>query len=78
MADIPIGATIRALRVHRGFTRGGLAKLMGCPPIWISKTELGHTTPTLDSISRFSTALGMEPWRLIRHACKMRDKLEAA
>lgn len=78
MADLPIGATVRALRLHRGLSRMALAKAMGVFPIWISKTELGRTTPTLDSIFRLSEALGIEPWRLIRHACKMRDKQEAA
>jgi transcriptional regulator with XRE-family HTH domain len=50
---------IREIRQLRGLSQQGLAERMGVPRTYISKVELGGSSPTLHSLFRLANALGV-------------------
>lgn len=69
---IPIGLAIKYVREQRGLSIGRVAIRMKCHASYVYKVESGYNYPTLESIDRVSRAIDIEPWKLVRLACKMR------
>lgn len=64
MADTTIvqqvGAHIRTLRSSRGLSVRTLASMTGFSPSFISQVELGHASPSIDSLDRIAAALAID------------------
>ena len=58
-------ANLRAERARRGLTQEDLAGLTGLHPTYISRVEKGGYNLGIDSIERFSMALGIDPQELL-------------
>ena len=65
-----IGMTIRAARLHRGYSQRELALIIGTKRPYISKIENGRAMPDIESLIRIADGLNMEAWKLLRHALK--------
>lgn len=76
MADIQIGPAVRAIRLKRGLTQEKLAFRIDSQKTYIWKVEAGKVNPGMDMIVRLSEALNIEPWKLLRKACRMQAELE--
>lgn len=61
-----VGDRIRALRVQRNWSQEDLAEVAGLHRTYISGVERATRNPTLSSIVRIATALGVEPWQLLQ------------
>jgi transcriptional regulator with XRE-family HTH domain len=59
------GQRLREVRERAGFSRHRLAVASDYPADRIWKYETGRSVPTLDSIDRLATALGIEPAELL-------------
>lgn len=57
---IPIGVMMRRARVMRRLSQTHVAKLTGTTQSAVSEWELGLSVPTIDSLRRFSEALGFK------------------
>jgi transcriptional regulator with XRE-family HTH domain len=55
MHDLPL----RAARVERGLTQTELARRAGTSQSAVARIEAGHTSPTVDTLTRIAAALGM-------------------
>jgi transcriptional regulator with XRE-family HTH domain len=60
-----IGPRMRRLRRERGMSLGGLADLCGIPKPRLSRYENGFILPSLRSVTRIATALGIDEATLI-------------
>jgi transcriptional regulator with XRE-family HTH domain len=60
-----LGARVRELRKESGMTQRDLARSMEVPRTYISKVERSKAIPTLASLDRIATALGVEARHLI-------------
>jgi len=78
MADLPVGAVLRRLRLHRGLSQQALADRMGVDNGYICRVEHGRFVPRLDTLEQFCIALDYPLWRLVRCICRARDAMEAA
>jgi transcriptional regulator with XRE-family HTH domain len=68
-----LGARVRELRKESGMTQRDLARRMEVPRTYISKVERSKAIPTLASLDRIATALGVE----VRHlVCDARSRRE--
>lgn len=76
MADLPMGSVIRTVREWRGLSQRQLAQRMGVPRTYISKAEHGRVMPQLATLLLLADGLGIEAWRLLRRAERMKDALE--
>jgi transcriptional regulator with XRE-family HTH domain len=54
-----IGTTIRAHRLHKGFSQGDIEKKTGLLRCYLSRVENGHTVPSLDTLSKIASALDL-------------------
>ena len=59
---------LRTSRQVRKLTQAQMAIRIGCPRTYINKIEMGKCLPTLKSIDRIATALGMEAAALVNAA----------
>lgn len=61
MADISknLGASLEYLRKARGLTQGHLAKISGIPRTTLSHIESGEGNPSLKTLSKLASALGV-------------------
>lgn len=59
-----IGARIRELREQKGLSQGDVEKATGLLRCYTSRVENGHTVPSLETLERFATALGVPLYRL--------------
>jgi transcriptional regulator with XRE-family HTH domain len=59
-----IGARIRQLREQKGLSQGDVEKATGLLRCYTSRVENGHTVPSLETLERFATALGIPLYRL--------------
>lgn len=60
-----LAANLRAERARRGLTQEDLAALTGLHPTYISRVEKAGYNIGIDSIERFSIALGLDPEELL-------------
>ncbi len=54
-----VGASIRRLRIDRGWTQNDLARRIGIDPVSVSKYERGRYEPTLRVLIDFADAFGV-------------------
>jgi transcriptional regulator with XRE-family HTH domain len=59
-----IGARIRQLREQKGLSQGDIERATGLLRCYTSRVENGHTVPSLETLARFATALGMPLYQL--------------
>lgn len=63
-----IGARIRSARLARGLSQGDLEQRTGLLRCYLSRVENGHTAPSLQTLARLATALGMTVAALFEEA----------
>ncbi len=61
-----IGKRIRELREKRGLSQRDIERATGMAAAYISRVENGYTTPSLDSVQRFSAALAVPLHEMFR------------
>lgn len=54
---VKLGQIVRELRKQRGLTQAELGKAVGVSLSQISNIEVGHTPPSLDTLTRIARAL---------------------
>jgi transcriptional regulator with XRE-family HTH domain len=54
-----IGARIRQVREQKGLSQGDIERSTGLLRCYTSRVENGHTVPSLETLERFATALGI-------------------
>ncbi len=59
-----IGARIRQLREQKGLSQGDIERSTGLLRCYTSRVENGHTIPSLETLERFATALGIPLYQL--------------
>jgi transcriptional regulator with XRE-family HTH domain len=72
--DLQVAAQVREMRRARHLSQRQLAGRMQVPRTYISKIENGKAIPTLGSLERLATALGVEVRRLVRDARSRREE----
>ena len=72
--ELHIAAQIRETRLARHLSQRELAGRMDVPRTYISKIENGKAIPTLRSLERLASALGVELRHLIRDARSRRNE----
>ena len=60
----------KQLRIEKGYTVRGLAAKAEIAPSTITKWENGSALPDLGTLDLVATALGVEPWHLVRYYVK--------
>jgi transcriptional regulator with XRE-family HTH domain len=73
-ASMQVATQVRELRRARHLSQRQLAGRMQVPRTYISKIENGKAIPTLGSLERLATALGVELRQLVRDARSCRDE----
>ena len=73
-AGMQVAAQVREMRRMRHLSQRQLAGRMQVPRTYISKIENGKAIPTLGSLERLATALGIEIRQLVRDARSRRDE----
>ena len=59
-----IGARIRELREQKHLSQGDIEKATGLLRCYTSRVENGHTVPSLETLERFASALGVPLYQL--------------
>ena len=59
-----IGARIRQLRKAKELSQGSVQQMTGLLRCYISRIENGHTVPSLETLERLASALGVPLYRL--------------
>lgn len=59
-----IGARIREMREGKGLSQGDIEKSTGLLRCYTSRVENGHTVPSLETLERFASALGVPLYQL--------------
>ena len=77
-AGLQVAAQVREIRRSRHLSQRQLAGRMQVPRTYISKIENGKAIPTLGSLERLASALGVDICRLVRDAHSRREEEEAA
>ena len=73
-AGLQVAGQVRELRKARHLSQRQVAKRMQVPRTYISKIENGKAIPTLGSLERLATALGVEMRQLVRDERSRRDE----
>jgi len=73
-AGLQVATQVREMRRARHLSQRQLAGRMQVPRTYISKIENGKAIPTLGSLERLATALGVEVRQLVRDARSRRDE----
>lgn len=73
-AGLQVAAQVREMRRAHHLSQRQLAGRMQVPRTYISKIENGKAIPTLGSLERLATALGVEMRQLVRDARSRRDE----
>src|ERR1019366_9122428 len=60
-----IGTRLRSLREEKGMSQGDIEKATGMLRCYISRVENGHTTPSLETLERFSDALTVPLYEMV-------------
>jgi transcriptional regulator with XRE-family HTH domain len=59
-----IGLRLRRLRKQKGMSQGDIKKATGLLRCYTSRVENGHTIPSLDTLERFASGLGLPLYQL--------------
>jgi transcriptional regulator with XRE-family HTH domain len=73
-AGLQVAGQVRDIRRARHLSQRQLAGRMQVPRTYISKIENGKAIPTLGSLERLATALGVEVSALVRDSRSVRDE----
>ncbi len=73
-AGLQVAGQVRELRLMRHLSQRQLAGRMQVPRTYISKIENGKAIPTLGSLERLATALGVDVRQLVRDARSRREE----
>ena len=73
-AGLQVAGQVRELRRTRHLSQRQLAGRMQVPRTYISKIENGKAIPTLGSLERLATALGVDVRQLVRDARSRREE----
>ncbi len=73
-AGLQVAGQVREMRRARHLSQRQLAGRMQVPRTYISKIENGKAIPTLGSLERLATALGVEVRQLVRDTRSRRDE----
>jgi len=73
-SGLHVAEQVREIRRARHLSQRQLAGRMQVPRTYISKIENGKAIPTLGSLERLATALGVEVRRLVRDARSRREE----
>jgi transcriptional regulator with XRE-family HTH domain len=73
-AGLQVAGQVREIRRGRHLSQRQLAGRMQVPRTYISKIENGKAIPTLGSLERLATALGVEMAQLVRDARSVREE----
>lgn len=73
--NIPIGKSIRSARLSKGISQSELALKIGRPRTYISKVECGQAMPAISSLQVLADGIGIESWRILRHALRYESRL---
>jgi transcriptional regulator with XRE-family HTH domain len=76
VADLPISTAVRNVRLRRGLSQRQVAARAGLKRTYISKVENSRCQPLLEQFVRLADGMNIEPWRLLRYTCRLRDELE--
>lgn len=60
-----IGQQLRALREAKGLSQGDIERRSGLLRSYISRVEGGYTSPSLATLEKFASALGVESYQLL-------------
>jgi transcriptional regulator with XRE-family HTH domain len=63
-----VGRAVRDLRASRGMSQEDLAFGSGMHRTYVGSVERGERNPSLISLSRVASALGVRPWELLLRA----------
>ena len=77
-SGLRVATQVREIRRARHMSQRQLAGRMQVPRTYISKIENGKATPTLGSLERLATALGVHVCQLVRDERSRRDEEVAA
>jgi transcriptional regulator with XRE-family HTH domain len=77
-AGLQVAGQVRDIRRSRHLSQRQLAIRMQVPRTYISKIENGKAIPTLGSLERLATALGVEVSQLVRDSRSRREEEVAA
>ncbi len=58
-APLNIGKRLRELRQAKGFSQGDIQKRTGLMRSYVARVENGHTVPTLNTLRKWTKALGL-------------------
>jgi transcriptional regulator with XRE-family HTH domain len=59
-----IGERLRQLRERRDMSQGDIERTTGLLRCYTSRVENGHTVPSVETLQKYSKALGIEMWEL--------------
>jgi transcriptional regulator with XRE-family HTH domain len=62
---LAFGARVRTFRTAQGMTQERLAEAAGLHPTFISNLERGYRVPTIVTLLKLATGLGVEPGELV-------------
>jgi transcriptional regulator with XRE-family HTH domain len=62
--EMVIGDRLRELREEKRFSQGEIEKRTGLLRCYISRVENGHTVPSLETLEKFTRALGIPLYQL--------------
>lgn len=68
--SLQIAYALRELRQNKGLSQEELSSLAGLDRTYISMLERGKRKPSLETIAKFSSALSMQPWELVKAICQ--------
>src|SRR5574340_529992 len=60
-----IAKRLRELREAKGLSQGDIERRSGLLRSYISRVEGGYTAPSLSTLEKFASALGIEPYQLL-------------
>ena len=63
--NVGVGNVLKSLRLIRDFTIKDLAERMGVSAGYISEVETNKKKPSLDMISKYGEALGVQPQTIV-------------
>jgi transcriptional regulator with XRE-family HTH domain len=61
---MPIGKRLRERRQEKGLSQNAMERATGLLRCYISRIEHGHGIPSIETLERFATALGVPLYRL--------------
>jgi transcriptional regulator with XRE-family HTH domain len=60
-----IGQRLKTLREERNFSQGTIEKATGLLRCYVSRVENGHTVPTVETLEKWASALGMPLYKVM-------------